>query len=211
MPKVKSYNRPFEGAPFQVIINVDSGGQFSTRLPAPVAARLGFNVVTGKTLQGCESAYLKALEDYEKSSTNRETVILYDVQANTYILHPTEERLLHKSDSIHFCHGAAIAVAAMVFNEVQITQADGTIQYDYEEGHGYALNRCSVAKRSDFRIRVDDHPYEHRMPYSTEREQFFIKIAKAMDAVTLQLLQLSDRDKALAFADAGVLQIPQST
>jgi hypothetical protein len=210
MPKVKTFKTYFGGEEFQAVFHVDGKGLFTARIPDSAAQVLNFNEVQGNTLDACEKAFEKAKKDLGSACTTTERVILYDVKATAHIMDAAGERCMFFEKEISFTHGTALSVAAQVFDEKCITYPDGEKQYRYDAVKGAALSRSSVSSGADFRL-WRDQKEAHRMVYSPEREAFFLKIARAMDSVILQLQKLKFAEEAVKIADSGVLQLGEGT
>lgn len=205
MPKVKQETINFEGKPFVAIYSVDGRGLFTVHLPEVVREVLNCTCVTDNTLADCQREFRKALERYWEAQTSTERVILYQVKATAHIWN--DERVVYSEKDISFTEGMAISVAAQVFDERAIKSADGSIQYRYDKVEDCKLNKRAVTYGARFDKWPRERP-ENRLPYTPEREEFFCKISRGLEAVILQLDQLQDTEKAQAIADSGVLALP---
>jgi hypothetical protein len=139
MPRVKQERIVFEDDAFDSVYHVDSDGVFHVRLPEAVRAVLGWEQVHAETLEKCQQAFKDALKRYRESVTKVLRVILYDVKATAHIMDDSGERCLYSERGVSFCNGAAVSIAAQVFDEHETKSADGTLIYRYVKVEGCDL------------------------------------------------------------------------
>lgn len=193
-----------------MVYNVDSKGNFTAKLPIAVKEALEEGEVRADNLHDCEQNFREALERFEKSQTTKRRVILYKVQATAWIWNDSEERCVYNEKEISFTDGAAVSIQAAVFDECEIKSPDGSVRYRYDEVVDTKLRQRAVRMCARFN-KFPHARHEHQLPYTPEREEFFIKLSRGLESLVLQLNQLNDITKALAFADSGRLALPETT
>jgi hypothetical protein len=209
MPKVKQETYCFHEGQFLAVFNIDASGAFTCKLPDYMAEILGYALVQSDTLDKCQKAFKEATTAYHNAKTVSSKVILYETEATAHIWDKKHERVIYNDKQIAFTHGAAVSVAALVMDEFVTTHANGKKTYRYKRVADSKLNKSSAGICADFRT-LNEY-CETQMPWTQEREDFFLKISTAMEAVIMQLQQLRNGEKALAIADSGQLALPENT
>lgn len=210
MPVIKTDTLRFESKDFKRVIRVGSTGNFSCEVPAAVTNTLGIKAVTGATLEQCMSEFNAALIRYKESRTEVRKVIIYAVKSRACIWDNREERVIFRSDEIHFSDGLCLSVCVGVFNERKISATDGSAHYAYD------LLECdlprSICEYSNVLTScLQGQQATKIIDWTPEREEFFNRIGKGLEAAVLQLSQLSNPATVLQLADSGVLALPAPT
>ena len=148
--------------------------------------------------------YQEALVEYEKTTSVTRKLIVYQFKCKAYIWHPTEERVIYKSSQggseISFCDGTAVGIAATVVEETEFTQSTGKPHYSYK------VVASSLPKGMQ-KLWTPVHGERVRvfMDWTQEREDFFARIGRGIEAVILQLATLDNPKDAAMIADTGKL------
>jgi hypothetical protein len=206
MPKVKQESINFEGTTFVSVYSVDGRGLFTVQLPESVRQILNYSCITAATLEACQQEFKNTLQKYYEAQTTTKRVILYEILATAYVWDDQKERCLYNEKDISFCEGCAVSVAAQVFDERAIQSSKGSIHYRYDKVEDCKLNKRAVTYAARFDTWPRTRP-EKRLDYTPEREEFFIKISRGLEAVILQLDQLNNTETALQCIDSGILSL----
>lgn len=231
MPVVKRSQTIFGGEPFVQQVYCDSNGNFTIQLPKPVWESYGKRMVTGRTLEVVEKEFANAVALYHASKTTFNKVLLYEFQANCFILsaadrgkilnmdaNASEEEsglegsCLHKLNDMSFCCGTGLSLRVGVYQETVRVNPNGTTQYSYQ-GLPSVLLPPGIQQGSEIgfcpRGGVQAH---NRLEWTENRERFFARLALALEELIVNLIDLTDKPEQLALrADAGDLRIGSST
>lgn len=203
MPQIQKQQIGFGGQLVHRVVNVDSKGVFTAKLPDFCATVLDYDEVRGQSLIECIQGWNQASKEFVEMRTEVRKVICYSVKGKAYIFDKELNRVIINYDDISFCDGIAVAISASVYEERKLTKSDGKVQYKYTELQNSLPSSVTHAAR--FERHFLDKPIECLIEWTPEREAFFGMIGRGLEKVIQQLKQLSDPVAALQFADSGHL------
>jgi hypothetical protein len=222
MPKVKTETRGYGPSSHRYDYHVNAGGQFSCKLPEYVSKTLGYDTVKANTLAECEKKVNQALKDNSEAGTERRKVVLYGFACHMHIW--KDGKLVFsnghtgcqagpRTKTIPFADGCAVQLWASAATEVKITVASKT-SYSYEFLSSTIPSGASPNNHGhDFHH--NDRIFPELLPWTQEREDFFARMVRGLEAVAVQLAQLSNPVAALQIADTGqfqaLLEAPKTT
>ena len=203
MPKVKTESISYRGLPnderdyglkcFQKDVWLDNKtGQFSAKLPEPVAEYLGIKEVRGMTLAEVETAFANMVKAYEEAEVTEKKIIMY---AFSYRRDPD-------TGGYGFYQGIVLCVSAGVFIEQEIRAHSGLVVYKY--------NHVPSSLNEFYRYHGETHgpdtkQKENQVPWTEEREAFFLYIQTNMEKLIDMLKNLEAPEHLLNFMDTGKL------
>ena len=205
MPKVKTESITYRGQPtsehdygrkcFQRDIWLDNKtGRFSAKLPDAVAAFLGVDNVRGgvfgMTLAEVIGAFDGMIKAFEEAEIIEKKVIMYEFSF----------RRDPDGGGYGFYQGVVLCVASSVFTEQEIRAHSGLVVYKY----------LPVASSLNpfYAFRGEEHGPDtkrklNQIPWTEERESFFLYIQTNMERLIDMLKSLEEPDKLLNFVDTG--------
>jgi hypothetical protein len=200
MPVVKTDTFLFEGKDgprqFKRQVQCDTKGRFSINLPTEVAEVLGVGVACGRTMDDAFREWKDLLIKYKATQTASRKVILYTAAFTCYIWQG--DRVVENRNDVHFTRGGtAINVAALVCMEHVRTLPDGSKNYSYSPIEGHALP-TGIMNRFPMPRLAEPKPFPTLMEWTAEREEFFARIGRGMDALCLKLASITDDPNKLA-------------
>jgi hypothetical protein len=195
MAKVSKTTWYVDGAPVVCEIHVDSSGEFSVKLPEPVASTLQKSRVSGQTLNAARRAWELALAEYANAKTTACKVILYHVGMSMDRLGRSD--LQGKFDTVSFSDGIALDLAVGVYEEKKRSLSTG-FNYSYtllESSIPIELSLCNVGHRRG------DRREEWLLEWTPEREAWFAEFGKGYLALIDRLIGMFSSTKTL---EAGI-------
>lgn len=211
MPIVKTDTGYWPGYEYKRQVRYTNKDGFTCAIPAEAARVIGYASVGGKSCDDCIRNWEKAMEDWETSNTVTTKVILYRVQRNICMTtrpdvpvagqdHLSWKCTMSEKD-ISFCDGMALAVTAGVFEEKAIT-LNGKVR------HNYDVIRDQLPDSIEERASTLEYSYGRpddvkRLEWTPEREDFFRKIARGMEALILMFEKLQDVETTKQIVDSG--------
>jgi hypothetical protein len=187
MATISSTKIYFGKREFAFVIKCNSDGLFSAAVPPEINEMLGFSTVTGATKRDVEHAFDKALKDYAALNTTKRKVILYDIKSSAYICR--DDRCLMNTTDIPFTNGAAIQIAACVFEEIAIEQPDKSVRYNYEPITSSIPKSVASNTRREL-AEGNGRKANNQIEWTQAREDFFTRLGLAIENIILELQKL---------------------
>lgn len=173
--KISETSTHFAKRDFRKRVHVDSDGYF--QIPIPTFARdvLGFDRVGGNTKDEAEREFKHAEEQYIETTTDRQKVIVYEVNINAVVWDEDQQRVTFREKEIHFADGTGICLdyGVMYRHIRKDLDGDSAITYHKKDG-AYVMS----------------HSYTHDvkwMPWSAEAEEFFRQCEKQLEKLAVNI------------------------
>lgn len=211
MPIVKTDTGYWPGYEYKRQVRYTNKDGFTCVIPAEAARVVGYASVGGKSCEDCVRNWEKAMENWKTALTVTTKVILYRVQRNIFMStrpdFPVAGQDRHdwkctmSTADISFCEGMALAITAGVFEEKAIT-INGKTHYSYDMIQDRLPDSIEekAARLEHSYGRPDD---VKRLEWTPEREDFFRKIARGLEALILMFEKLQDAETTRQIADSG--------
>jgi len=201
MPKVKTESISYRGAPnsehdygrkyFQKDVWLDNKtGQFSCKLPEAIAEYLQIKEVRGMTLAEVETEFANMIEAYEEAEVTEKKIIMYQFAY----------RRAPDTGGYGFYQGIVLSVSASVFTEKEIRAHSGLVVYKYEFVPS-SLNEFYRYHGESYG--PDTKRKENQVPWTVEREAFFLYVQTNMERLIDMLKDLQSPERLLVFMSAG--------
>lgn len=188
MPKVKGETVYVGGVKFFREVHVDAGGNFKAKLPLDVAADLGKDAVSASTLAACLSQWDMAKLEYENLKTTARKVIHYHLEMTVSL------DGLHRND-LHFTEGVALDLGVAVYNERKLFSRGTTNTALYRYDH--VPSKIPVTFKPHTPVTYGGRPVEHLLPWTQEREDWFVGLCGAYEKLLRGLAELFKSEEAL--------------
>jgi hypothetical protein len=178
MPRVSTqqicFNRASGQARFQKVTYISREGVFSIGYPKEVVELLGPPAAaTGTDLAKVNQAFKARLEAYENARTSAEKVILYE------FCYETGGGAIGSHHGISFARGLAMSLAAAVFTETKVSNADGTAHFSYHHERSEIPWSLHNSHHNHSLGQTYGKQISNRLVWTPERELFFVKFAAA--------------------------------
>jgi hypothetical protein len=174
-------------------LNPDNG-VFTIEMAVEVLTATGINQATGKTLVEVEKSYDEIMKKFDACTIEESKVILYTFEYDGAI--KEGHRSSYNTPSLSF------KVQAGVFIEKVGTATSGVKTYNYEDVKTELKYPPHVNNYFDGRRTDNDRP-EHLIPWTQEREDFFLKIQTGMEYLVAQAHEMQNHQAKLLEAVAG--------
>lgn len=185
-------------------LKVSSVGTFSVLLPADVTEALNIKELWAQSRTDLLQKWNDTIAAFNALKAETRKIIAYEVRLwgdierdgrNPIRFGDTNENAWGSSKP-----GAGLYLQVGVFNETEIKGANGKSTFRYAEA--VSTIQSSVALSIDALNRRQGLRYQTQMPWSAEREAFFVRMAAGLEALILDLHgAFGDKKTALALVD----------
>lgn len=215
MPTISKEKIPFKNKAGETVdfvreLKVTSYGTFSVDLPPDAVEVLNVKTAYGQSRAECLKNFNGFMADYASRSSIRKRIIAYKVNLDGEIERdgaPALSKWADYHDHYSKVEGLGLAIRVGVFDEVAVDQPNEhrkgkmTTVYRYEAVPSKlpkSVALTELAHRGDRETRE----WETKMPWSQEREDFWVRVSLGLERLILDLAgSFADRKKTLKLAD----------
>lgn len=218
MPTISKERIPFPqkngDATFLREIKVSAVGTFTISLPPDVTEAINEDTVYGQTRTEVLEKWDDAIRRFHARKAVTTRIIAYDFSVFGSICNDPsnpQRDLLRRRGTGYFrsndARGLGIALAVGVFDQTEVRDAKQKPTYRYAE----VLDQFprSVRLIDDALNSRDGRKWQAQMPWTEERQRFFLRLVTGMEGLVLDLFSLLDEANETArFADGSKKFLP---
>jgi len=170
--KISDVDYRFGGNPVRMRVHVTSDGKFNIPIPEFAVPVLGFDMVSRDTKEAAVYAWEGAGREYSDRLTDKEKVIVYNMQVTATVWDEAHEKVIFRKDDVSFAKGTALSLYYLVCYRHSRPDKE-TVSYHFENGS------LAISSRR--------HNDENYIPWTAEAEAFFKECRHRLEVLAMGL------------------------